>query len=127
MISRRIHHETMRPDLTADTDRNIKESKAIDARPARIRRHFDVAFKRSAVEHWLGSGKTPKAVAKELGISTWNLRDWKKQFQPEAWTMKIAKVEAENRELRRQFLLLQQQMDIMRHLGHERQGLRRRF
>jgi transposase-like protein len=36
-------------------------------------RRYDEAFKRSAVEHWMGSGKSATRVATELGINVQNL------------------------------------------------------
>jgi len=33
------------------------------------KKRYDINFKRSAVEHWLGSGKSAGQVAGELGIS----------------------------------------------------------
>jgi transposase-like protein len=43
------------------------------------KKRYDENFKRSAVEHWLGSGKSAQAVAGELGISGQTLKTWKQR------------------------------------------------
>ena len=42
---------------------------------------YDEAFKRSAVEHWMVSGKSATQVADELGINSQNLHKWKAKFK----------------------------------------------
>jgi transposase len=46
--------------------------------PAR-RRQYDEQFKRDAVA-LLEAGRSATRLARELGISQWNLRDWKRLF-----------------------------------------------
>ena len=46
--------------------------------PAR-RRHYDEQFKREAVA-LLEGGRSATQLARELGVSQWNLRDWKRLF-----------------------------------------------
>jgi transposase len=46
------------------------------------RRRYTEEFKRSAVEHWLSSGRSAERVARELGISPYNLRDWRYRYTP---------------------------------------------
>ena len=66
---------------------------------------YEEAFKRSAVEHWLSSGKKAAQIASELGVSVWNLRDWKKRYGPAPGPAKtMAQLEAENRALRQELL-----------------------
>jgi len=36
-------------------------------------KRYDEAFKRSAVEHWMVSGKSARLIAGELGINAQNL------------------------------------------------------
>lgn len=48
----------------------------------RERRRYTEEFKRSAVEHWLSSGRSAERVASELGISPFNLRDWRYRYAP---------------------------------------------
>ena len=49
--------------------------------PARKRGHYDEAFQRSPVEHWLLSGKSARATAAEPGIATQTLQNWQKKFK----------------------------------------------
>jgi len=44
----------------------------------RVKRQYDEEFRRNAVALVESSGRSLKAVATELGISQWNLRDWTK-------------------------------------------------
>ena len=44
-------------------------------------KRYDEAFKKSAVEHWLISGKSARQVAAELGINVQNLPKWKQKFK----------------------------------------------
>lgn len=46
------------------------------------RKRFTEEFKRSVIEHWLDSGKSAVQVAREFGISPWNLRDWRHRYAP---------------------------------------------
>ena len=43
-------------------------------------KRYDEEFKRSVVEHWISSGKSGAAVAREFGVHTWNLRDWRQRY-----------------------------------------------
>ncbi|HEV8541084.1 MAG TPA: transposase [Verrucomicrobiae bacterium] len=43
---------------------------------------YDEQFRRSVVEHWAQSDKTAATVAKEFGVNIWNLRDWKRRYEP---------------------------------------------
>jgi len=48
--------------------------------PAKVkRRHFDEQFKRDAAA-LLEGGRGTTQLARELGVSQWNLRDWKARF-----------------------------------------------
>lgn len=61
------------------------------------KRAFDEQFKRDAVA-LLEGGRKAAQLARELGISTWNLRDWKARYgtggavasQPEARSARLA-------------------------------------
>jgi len=46
----------------------------------RPRRKYDEAFKRQAVGLVQTSGRSLNQVAAELGVSHWNLRDWKEIY-----------------------------------------------
>ena len=79
------------------------------------RKRFDESFKRSAVEHWLSSGKKATAVAAELGVSQWNLRDWKKRYGPSTpASSSVSELQAQVRSLKAELLRTQQQRDILK-------------
>lgn len=83
-------------------------------------RKFDKEFKTAAVDMWRTSGKTRKEVAAELGVSEWNLRDWKKALNggktasPVVRPRTLNDVEAENVRLRQENLSLRNQRDILK-------------
>ena len=52
--------------------------------PVKVRRQFDLTFKREAVQNWLASGKSAEVVAAELGLSAGLLYSWKKLLFPAA-------------------------------------------
>lgn len=58
-------------------EEGLKEEKK-----ARTPKKYDDQFRRSVVEHWVDSGKTAAIVAKEFGVNIWNLRDWKRRYEP---------------------------------------------
>ena len=45
----------------------------------RKRRHFDEQFKRDAVA-LIEGGRPATQLSRELGVSFWNLRDWKRRY-----------------------------------------------
>ena len=47
-------------------------------------KRYTEEFKRSVIDHWQSSGKTGPEVAREFGVNVWNLRDWKRQYGPQA-------------------------------------------
>ena len=50
--------------------------------PVKVRRQFDEAFKREAVQNWLTSGKSAEVIAQELGLNANRLYAWKHRFAP---------------------------------------------
>jgi len=80
------------------------------------RKKYDEAFKRSAVDLLLHGGQSVKELAGELGVSTWNLRDWKERYAPAPTThpRTPAELEAENRALRQELLRVKAQRDILK-------------
>ncbi|MGA8937756.1 MAG: transposase [Acidobacteriaceae bacterium] len=82
------------------------------------KKRYDQNFKRSAVEHWLGSGKSADQVATELGINAQTLKIWKQQLAvlpPGANTPRtVEALEAENRRLRREMGSLIRQREILK-------------
>jgi len=81
-------------------------------------KRYDAAFKHSAVEHWLGSGKTADQVAAELGINAQTLKLWKQQQTvvpaPANAPRTLEGVEAENRRLRRELAGVIRQREILK-------------
>lgn len=49
-----------------------------------VRRVFDETYRRHAVQLTLRGDRGIRAVAKELGISAWTLRCWRKRYAPGA-------------------------------------------
>ena len=82
----------------------------------KVRKRYDESFKRSAVDLLLTSGKPIKQIASELGVSSWNLRDWKRRFAPKAPAIArtSAELEAQVRELQKELLRVKTQRDILK-------------
>jgi transposase len=81
------------------------------------RRRFDETFKREAVALLLQGGKSAKELARDLGVSHWNLRDWKERYGPPpvpSSPRSPAALETENRQLRREIETLRLQRDILK-------------
>ena len=80
-------------------------------------KRYDEAFKKSAVEHWLISGKSARQIAAELGINVQNLPKWKQKFKAlpagqVAGTLEA--LQAENRRLQKELHRVAQQRDILK-------------
>lgn len=82
--------------------------------PRKARRTFDEAFKRDAVGLLLKGDKRVKQLAQELGVSQWNLRDWRERYGPSAPAQTTEQLEAELRTLRRENDSLRTQRDILK-------------
>ena len=85
--------------------------------PTPKRKHYDEAFQRSTVEHWLVSGKSARQTAAELGIATQTLQNWQKKFKAlpagaVASTLEV--LQAENRRLQKELHRMVQQRDILK-------------
>ena len=83
----------------------------------RKKKRYDHNFKRSAVEHWLGSGKSAEQVAGELGISGQTLKTWKQQLAvpvPASQRPTLEQLLEENRRLRRENGSLIRQREILK-------------
>lgn len=52
--------------------------------PMKPRRAFDETFKRETVQNWIASGKSSGTIAKELGVGSSLLYQWRKHFAPAA-------------------------------------------
>ena len=62
----------------------------------------------------LRQDKPVKQLAQELGVSQWNLRDWREQYGPRAPAKSTEQLEAELRALRRENESLRTQRDILK-------------
>jgi transposase-like protein len=88
-----------------------------EAKPTRKYKRYDLAFKRSAVELWLGGEKSAQAVATELGISVQALKTWKQQLAvapPPSGAQSLEELQAENRRLRRELQYALRQREILK-------------
>ena len=63
-LGRVIEHHPMNEDIN-------------DLKPKRAKRRYDETFRRQAVALVETSGRPLREIATELGVSHWNLRDWK--------------------------------------------------
>src|SRR6266850_3254838 len=83
----------------------------------RPHKRYDETFKRSAVEHWMLSGKSVRQIAAELGVNVQSLHGWKKKFKElpagqVAGTLEA--LQAENRRLQRELHRVSVQRDILK-------------
>ena len=88
-----------------------------NSEPKIRKKRYDQNFKRSAVEHWLGSGKSAEQVAGELGISGQTLKTWKQQMAvpvPASQRPTMEQLLEENRRLRRENGSLIRQREILK-------------
>lgn len=92
------------------------------------RRHYDEQFKRDAVA-LLEAGRGATQLARELGVSQWNLRDWKELYgsgsavvsrgersdpQANAGAARPVALAVELADLRRELAATQRQCDILK-------------
>jgi len=80
-------------------------------------KRYDESFKRSAVEHWLVSGKSARQIATELGVNQQSLQQWKRKFKmlPAGQVAPtLDALQSENRRLQRELHRAQQQRDILK-------------
>ena len=78
------------------------------------RKKYDEAFKRDCVMLLEKSGKDLKAFAVEMGVSHWNLRDWKRLYSTPPEPRSNEEMEAELLRLRRENEGLKTQRDILK-------------
>jgi transposase-like protein len=85
--------------------------------PTRKYKRSAPAFKRSAVELWLGGGQAAEQVASELGISVQALKTWKHQLAvtpPLGGAQSREQLQEENRRLRRELQSALRQREILK-------------
>jgi transposase len=87
------------------------------AKSKRKRQRYDEAFKKQAVALVQTSGRSLNQVAAELGVSHWNLRDWREIYgqrsTPEQLAGQLERLRAENAELRDQRDALKKALGIL--------------
>jgi transposase len=83
---------------------------------------YDIEFKKQAVQLHVTSGRPLAQIARELGVESWQLRDWKKRLQPElaqqpetleAMRLRVSQLERENLQLRQQRDILKKTLGIV--------------
>ena len=76
-----------------------------EVKPKRAKRQFDEAFRRQAVALVETSGRPLREMAVELGVSVWNLRDWKEIYgqrsTPAQLAEQLQRLRAENERLKK--------------------------
>ena len=86
------------------------------------RKTYDPEFKKQAVQLVITSGRPLTQIARELGVSPWNLRDWRGGLQPqlaqqpetlEAMRLRLAQLERDNLQLRQQRDILKKTLGII--------------
>ena len=85
----------------------------------REKRVYDEAFRREAVALLQSSDEPLAQIATELGVSQWNLRDWRKQYGDPSGSRQPGKtsaagVQSEMARLRRENQNLKAQRDILK-------------
>ena len=85
----------------------------------REKRVYDEAFRREAVALVQSSDEPLAQIAAELGVSQWNLRDWRKQYGDSSGRHKPSKsaaaaTQSELARLRRENQSLKAQRDILK-------------
>lgn len=87
------------------------------AKSKRTRRRYDEAFKRQAVALVETSGCSLNQVAAELGVSHWNLRDWREIYGRRSTLAQLQQqlegLRGENVELREQRDALKKALGIL--------------
>ena len=87
-----------------------------------IRKTYDLEFKKQAVQLVITRGRPLTQIARELGVSPWNLRDWRERLQPqlapppetlEAMRLRLAQLECDNLQLRQQRDILKKTLGII--------------
>ena len=80
-------------------------------------KRYDLSFKRSAVEHWLSSGKSADVVAAEMGINGQTLKAWKQQLSvtpAPGPARSLEQLQEENRRLRRDLSSAHRRCEILK-------------
>ena len=88
-----------------------------EVKPKQSKRQFDEAFRRQAVALLETSGRPLREIAAELGVSHWNLRDWRAIYRrrstPAQLEEQVQQLRAENAALRDQRDALKKALGIL--------------
>jgi len=80
----RNHAETEVPPKVWTKDGEAEKENRLCPRLTKSRsKIYDLEFKKQAVQLLHTSGRPLAQIARELGVETWQLRDWKKRLQPQ--------------------------------------------
>ena len=99
-----------------------KEEVPMSTERKKERKRYDLEFKKQAVQLVLSSGRPLAEIARELGVSDWNLRDWRLRLQAqlgaqpdsvEALRLRVAQLERDNLQLREQRDILKKTLGIV--------------
>lgn len=85
----------------------------VAAWPVNSIKRYDENFRKSAVEHWIKTGKAGTQIAAELGISYPSLKEWKRRYHGDALP-EHGNLELENRTLRAELARVREQRDILK-------------
>jgi transposase len=95
----------------------MTKKKTVGATP----RRYDEAFRQEAVRLWQGSGQSAEDTARELGISVFNLYEWRKRADrltraagATGPSGSQAALQAENERLRKELARMTEQRDILK-------------
>jgi transposase len=80
----------------------------------KIRRKYDVEFKKDAVKLSYASSKPIKDVAADLGISETQLYRWRQRYTAEGDKTRFATMEEENRALRLELAEMKMERDMLK-------------
>jgi len=93
-----------------------------EAKPKRIKKEYDEAFRRHAVALVESSGRSLKEIAAELGVTHWNLRDWTKKHgrnqpvpaaTPDEMQREMTRLRRENQSLQARCDVLKKALGIL--------------
>ena len=82
-----------------------------EEKPKRAKRQFDEGFRHQAVALLETSGRSLREIAAELGVSHWNLRDWKAIYGQRSTP---AQLEEQVQRLRRELAEVREQRDALK-------------
>ena len=84
-----------------------------------LRKKYDATFKREAVQLAASSGKTDRAIERELGLYQGAIRHWREELEADPknafpGTGHLKPLEDENRHLHRELAIAREERDILK-------------